>query len=947
LNAIIALPIVTKKRSSMVIVERNKLRELLEDVVKHKTEEIALLSQTNFFHSLRKQIQENGDQPPFLYPKVMDIKKYVDQMKKNIPIILLIDFDGTIAETEMMVFKATNMMLEKNGFPFQWTFGEYCKLLLTGNTEARLTHYFNQKGCWPKDLTTIKERVSYVKQLKEHKDICFDLLVKEDGGTNFHSRPGIFNLMEETIIKLKGKCCIVSNTATTTVKKLFEILVLNHDKKDHNKSANHYRFLLDSVHIIGGDAVAANKRKPAPDLYIKALKEMNCNDSYNYYNVVVIEDSNDGLQAAINANIRNVIITKTNFTKFQNFKGANLILEEFPDDFSLESYMKYCAEYSTRIMLIEDKLIAKALLRFTSNKSLSKKIASIYTFTEEEQSILMEGCYSEIDEFVIIGCPKSTDLDIVVFVEEQYQNNGQIQPLSPESLRMLKSRLVDIGADVGKELDVCLICVNNEGRVIAFSKGGQETVLILWSTWKYHPQEFAETGDGEEKLPKAFVKYNFKQLTYEECHKVVFFQNKVVDLASWVLKRLKQFVRPENYQKIREQKNAVFSMPSEFAMYFFHRISPQMIIHPSCVGADLDIITWRSGMKSITMKLIQIVVWHHHRATCYTKSELANRWIPRIFSNLNRNSDTNDAKYQKEEGEIPVLVQEALYYLLRGTEGALPPNPTLFSKLMKCYIEIVDKITKDTSKKYVIKHFESFCNDSLPKELLPCWKLFMKSPVKSCELFEKKWLELEKEGFDPMSFFEMKSVEADTFRSVASTRIKNNDTLTELIENHFIFLHQRSNEWKELLKFYKCGKNSGSIAKTFQGKYNLIRGNFIEMMVQHYITDIFSHLGINDIYVFSLGLVVENVGVKGCRGAAPDLLAITTNGILYTVEIKGLKSRRVNSDFNRGIELARKQVKTVETILGGKKLIEIRKLIILGTVEEEKVFLRLYQNDIL
>ena len=47
----------------------------------------------------------------------MDIKKYVDQMKKNIPIILLIDFDGTIAETEMMVFKATNMMLEKNGFP--------------------------------------------------------------------------------------------------------------------------------------------------------------------------------------------------------------------------------------------------------------------------------------------------------------------------------------------------------------------------------------------------------------------------------------------------------------------------------------------------------------------------------------------------------------------------------------------------------------------------------------------------------------------------------------------------------------------------------------------------------------------------------------------------------------------------------------------------------------
>jgi beta-phosphoglucomutase-like phosphatase (HAD superfamily) len=262
-------------------------------------------------------------------------------MKSRLPAVLLVDFDGTVVETEMMIFKATNMMLERNGFAFQLTLSEYSDLLLLGNTETRLTHYFDQKACWPKAYQSIQERAAYVKKLKKDKDACFDALVKEDEGKTFYCRPGILKLMEEVIIELKGKCCIVSNTATATVEKLFSALVLNTCSKsdDDSKPASHYQFLLDFVHIIGGDTVAPNRRKPAPDLYKKALTELECEG--NYCNVVVIEDSKDGLNAAISANLSNVIITKSAFTKCQDFKGAKLVLDHLPHDFSLKRIVWY------------------------------------------------------------------------------------------------------------------------------------------------------------------------------------------------------------------------------------------------------------------------------------------------------------------------------------------------------------------------------------------------------------------------------------------------------------------------------------------------------------------------------------------------------------------------------------------------------------------------------
>jgi len=71
--------------------------------------------------------------------------------------------------------------------------------------------------------------------------------------------------------------------------------------------------------IAAGDIVPA--KKPAPDIYNYVLKRMNLLPE----NCLVFEDSDNGLQAAIQAGIK-TIVTVNNYTKEQDFNQAILVL---------------------------------------------------------------------------------------------------------------------------------------------------------------------------------------------------------------------------------------------------------------------------------------------------------------------------------------------------------------------------------------------------------------------------------------------------------------------------------------------------------------------------------------------------------------------------------------------------------------------------------------------
>ena len=160
--------------------------------------------------------------------------------------------------------------------------------------------------------------------------------------------------------------------------------------------------------------------------------------------------------------------------------------------------------------------------------------------------------------FIIVGCPKSTDTDVIVIVSPENQPSGQVLPLSPDSLRQLQERLLSIGVNPEKELDINLIYLE-KGRVIGFSKGGQETVNIIHSTWMYHPQEM----DGS--TPRL-LKY-IDPLEDEKMKDI--FPRKVMDTARWSLKRLKEMMQPDDYQSIR-QKNTILANPGSPLYALFH-----------------------------------------------------------------------------------------------------------------------------------------------------------------------------------------------------------------------------------------------------------------------------------------------------------------------------------------------------------------------------------------
>ena len=81
----------------------------------------------------------------------------------------------------------------------------------------------------------------------------------------------------------------------------------------------------EKFRIFAGDMVA--KKKPAPDVYLMAVNEMQLDKS----RCVIVEDSEIGWGAAKAAGI-SCIVTKSSYTKNENFDGANMIVNELGDD---------------------------------------------------------------------------------------------------------------------------------------------------------------------------------------------------------------------------------------------------------------------------------------------------------------------------------------------------------------------------------------------------------------------------------------------------------------------------------------------------------------------------------------------------------------------------------------------------------------------------------------
>lgn len=219
---------------------------------------------------------------------------------------ILWDMDGVLADTERDGHRpAFNQAFQENDLDTVWDVDLYGKLLETGGGKERMTAHWNQVG-WPDNIPDMDQRAERVKELHLRKTDIFMEFINQK---KIPLRPGVLRIVDDAIQRgLKLAVCSTSNVAAVT--NLVKTLM-------GEERASKFR-------IFAGDMVAA--KKPAPDVYNMAVKEMNLDKA----KCVIIEDSGIGNRAAVNAGIA-CLVTKSSYTQDEDFTGAAMIVEELGD----------------------------------------------------------------------------------------------------------------------------------------------------------------------------------------------------------------------------------------------------------------------------------------------------------------------------------------------------------------------------------------------------------------------------------------------------------------------------------------------------------------------------------------------------------------------------------------------------------------------------------------
>ncbi|GEL98795.1 HAD-IA family hydrolase [Cellulomonas terrae] len=225
---------------------------------------------------------------------------------------LIFDCDGVLADTERDGhLPAFNQTFAEAGLPIHWSEEEYGNLLAIGGGKERLatvlTPVFVETAHLPTDPD---EQRDLVARWHKAKTAHYTAMVA-DGV--LPGRPGIARIVAEASAAGWG-LAVASTSAEASVRAVLE----------HAVGAE----LAAQFTVFAGDVVPA--KKPAPDIYLLALQELGVGAD----EVVVVEDSANGLRAALGAGLRTVV-TVSSYTADEDFTGASLVvssLGDLPDD---------------------------------------------------------------------------------------------------------------------------------------------------------------------------------------------------------------------------------------------------------------------------------------------------------------------------------------------------------------------------------------------------------------------------------------------------------------------------------------------------------------------------------------------------------------------------------------------------------------------------------------
>jgi len=219
--------------------------------------------------------------------------------------VLIYDCDGVLGDTEQHGhLPAFNRMWQDLGVPWQWTVEEYGRKLKIGGGKERMSSLFAEPEFLqvyvpPPDLRECK---AVVAAWHRHKTAIFrDLVVSG----RIPPRSGVKRLAEEAI----GRGWILAAASTSAAESVEAMLRYTVGE------STAARFSL----VLTGDVVKA--KKPAPDIYLLAAQEL----AVATADCVVIEDSNNGLAAAVSAGMK-CVVTVSGYTCEEDFSQAEIVL---------------------------------------------------------------------------------------------------------------------------------------------------------------------------------------------------------------------------------------------------------------------------------------------------------------------------------------------------------------------------------------------------------------------------------------------------------------------------------------------------------------------------------------------------------------------------------------------------------------------------------------------
>ena len=222
---------------------------------------------------------------------------------------LIFDCDGVLADTERDGHRpAFNQTFREFGLPVEWSEDEYAvKLQIAGGKErmaSELTPAFGAAHGLPSDP---EGQAEYLAQLHKRKTQIYTEMV---AAGRLPTRPGIRRIITEAQ-DAGWTLAVASTSAEPSVRAILEQAI------GPERVA---RFDL----ILAGDVVP--KKKPAPDIYLLALERLGITPG----EALVIEDSRNGLLAAIGAGLRTVM-TVNGYTEEEDSSEAILVVTSLGD----------------------------------------------------------------------------------------------------------------------------------------------------------------------------------------------------------------------------------------------------------------------------------------------------------------------------------------------------------------------------------------------------------------------------------------------------------------------------------------------------------------------------------------------------------------------------------------------------------------------------------------